>query len=91
MNGGVHGAPWWARLGMVVIAQIALGGTQFLLYLQEAGMWATLGVAGMQLLAATVGAYGPQSAGGLVRNVGKAVRDGKENRTADVLPDEGPK
>ncbi len=86
MSDGIQGTPWYVRVGMILISQVALMGTQYLLFLQQAGVTATLGIAALQVVTAIAGSFGPGAAGQLARNVGKAISRGKVPADPSVPP-----
>lgn len=79
MNSGISG-PWQARVALFAFGQIGLAVSQVLAYKQDGGVWVTLGIAGMQFLAAISAAFGPGAAGLLAKKVGSAVAEGKGER-----------
>ena len=83
---GIDGTPWQARVALFAIGQLALGGAQVAAFLQGGGLWITLGLAGMQLIAAISAAYGPGSAGRLARAVGNAIATGRNDKDKESLP-----
>jgi hypothetical protein len=86
VNGGIDHTPWYVRVFMIFFTQICLAATQYLVYLQEGGIWATLGLAALQVVTAVAGVFGPGAAGSLARNVGRALKIGKNGTDVTVPP-----
>lgn len=54
----IDGAPWWARTFNILLAQFGLLVAQYLNHLQGGGWAVTLGIAFLQAVMGSVGAYG---------------------------------
>lgn len=54
----IEGAPWWARTLNILFAQFGLLVAQYLAHIQGGGWVVTLGIAFLQAIMGSVGAYG---------------------------------
>ena len=89
MSNGLAAAPWYAIMFMFLVGQGGLVAAQILAYKQGGGVWVTLGIAAMQLIAAVSAAYGPGAAGRLARSVGGAIRAGRGSKDEGSVEEDG--